>query len=386
MTATQPELPVDPIEVLRRRRSAKWRTYSDDVLPLTVAEMDFGLAPAIAAALHDAVDRSDTGYSMAIPDLGDAVAGFAARRWNWELAPTSVTAIADVGVGVVELMRVLARPGDTVVISPPVYPPFFGWPDEAALQLVEVPLAPGADGWHLDLAALERAFAAHPAVYVLCNPHNPVGRVHSADELAALVRLATIYHVSIISDEIHAPLVLPGATFTPLLTVPGAADVAISLLSASKAWNLAGLKCAAIVTAGSTMAAATDRLPDDLRWRVGHFGVLATVAALTAGEGWLDRLLATLDHRRTQLSELMETRLPNVSWHPPQATYLGWLDCSAIGPDNDARALFLERGRVALEPGLNFGAAGAGYVRLNFGTSGDVLNGAVNRMADAVAG
>jgi cystathionine beta-lyase len=376
-----PELPVDPLEVLRQRRSAKWQTYPADVLPLTVAEMDFALAVPIAEALREAVARSDAGYAMAVPDLGRALAGFAARRWNWDFDPASVTAVTDVGVGVVELLRVLTRPGDAVVISPPVYPPFFDWVPEAGARLLEVPLACGEAGWRLDLAALEAAFATHPAAYVLCNPHNPVGRVHSADELAALVRLARIYRVAIVSDEIHGPLVLPGARFTPLLTVPGAAEVAVSVLSASKAWNLAGLKCAAVVTAAPRMAAVTDRFPADTRWRIGHFGVIGAVAAFTAGEPWLDRLLLTLDHRRLLLSDLLRQRLPTLTWHPPEATFLAWLNCAALGVDNQARERFLGHGRVALEPGLRFGAAGSGYARLNFATSPDILDQATARMA-----
>jgi cysteine-S-conjugate beta-lyase len=379
-----PDLTVEPLGVLRQRRSVKWRTYPADVLPLTLAEMDFALAGPVAAALHEAVGRSDAGYAMAVPDLGDALAGFAARRWNWDLDPAAVTAVTDVGVGVVELLRVLTRPGDAVVISPPVYPPFFDWVAEAGARLVEVPLARGPAGWRLDLPALEAAFAARPAVYVLCNPHNPVGRVHDAAELAELVRLAQTYQVAVISDEIHGPLVLPGATFTPLLTIPGAAGVAVSVLSASKAWNLAGLKCAAVVTASPRMAAVTSRFPADARWRIGHFGVLAAVAAFTAGEPWLDQLLATLDRRRGLLAGLLRQRLPVLTWHPPEATFLAWLDCSALGPADQARDLFLTRGRVALEPGLRFGAAGSGYARLNFGTSTSILDQATAQMARSV--
>jgi cystathionine beta-lyase len=381
MDGAGPELSVDGLEVLRQRRSAKWQTYPADVLPLTVAEMDFALAAPIAEALREAVERSDAGYAMAVPDLGQALAGFAARQWNWDLDPASVTAVTDVGVGVVELLRVLTRPGDAVAISPPVYPPFFDWVAEAGTRLLEVPLACDADGWRLDLAALEAAFATHPAAYVLCNPHNPVGRVHSADELAALVRLARIYRVAIVSDEIHGPLVLPGATFTPLLTVPGATEVAVSVLSASKAWNLAGLKCAAVVTAAPRMAAVTDRFPADTRWRIGHFGVISAVAAFSAGEPWLDQLLRTLDHRRLLLGDLLGQRLPMLTWHPPEATFLAWLNCTALGPDNQARERFLDHGRVALEPGLHFGAAGSGYARLNFATSPDILDRATARMA-----
>jgi cystathionine beta-lyase len=381
MDGAGPELSVDPLEVLRRRQSAKWQTYPADVLPLTVAEMDFALATPIADALREAVERSDVGYAMAVPELGRALAGFAGRRWDWDLDPASVTAVTDVGVGVVELLRVLTRPGDAVAISPPVYPPFFDWVAEAGARLVEVPLACDTAGWRLDLAALEAAFATHPAAYVLCNPHNPVGRVHSADELAALVRLARIYRVALVSDEIHGPLVLPGATFTPLLTVPGAAEVAVSVLSASKAWNLAGLKCAAVVTAAPRMAAVTDRLPPDTRWRIGHFGVISAVAAFVAGEPWLDQLLLTLDQRRLLLGDLLRQRLPAISWHPPEATFLAWLNCAALGADDEARERFLDHGRVALEPGLHFGAAGSGYARLNFATSPDILDQATARMA-----
>jgi cystathionine beta-lyase len=274
----------------------------------------------------------------------------------------------------------LTRPADTVVISPPVYPPFFDWAPEAGAQLREVPLTAE---FRLDLPALEAAFAAHPAVYVLCNPHNPVGRVHTHDELAALVRLAKLYGVTIISDEIHAPLVLPGAQFTPLLSVPGAARVAVSVVSASKAFNLAGLKCAAVVTGDPALAALVERFPRDVRWRTGHLGVLATVAAYTDGDAWLDDLLTALAARRAQLGEQLRTRLPKVSWQPPEATYLAWLDCRALGEDNEPRELFLSRGRVGLEPGTRFGARGAGFVRLNFGTSADILDEATARMASA---
>ena len=155
--ADAPELPVRSLDVLRKRRSAKWQTYPADVLPLTVAEMDFDLAAPVADALHEAVERSDAGYAMPGPDLGRALAGFAAGRWDWEIDPMSVTAVTDVGVGVVELLRLLIRPGDAVVISPPVYPPFFDWVAEAGARLVEVPLAHDAAGWRLDLAALETA-------------------------------------------------------------------------------------------------------------------------------------------------------------------------------------------------------------------------------------
>jgi cysteine-S-conjugate beta-lyase len=379
------ELRADPLHELRQRSSSKWRTYPRDVLPLTVAEMDYPLAIPIATALREAIDRSDTGYATARSGLGDALAGFADRRWGWQIDPSGVTAVTDVGAGVVELLRALADPGAGVVINSPVYPPFFDWVPEAKTSLVRVPLAHDEEGWRLDLAALESAFASGPSVYVLCNPHNPVGRVHTLEELAAVVGLARRYGVTIVSDEIHAPLVLRGATFTPVLAVPGAAEVAVSVVSASKAWNLAGLKCAMVVAGSPTMNAVVDRFPPEVRWRTGHLGVIAAIAAFEEGESWLDELLVTLEKRRSDLRDLLVRDLAMVRWHPPEATFLAWLDCRAIGSGDEPRDLFLERGRVALEPGLRFGPEGDGYVRLNFATSPELLVDAISRMAGSFA-
>jgi cystathionine beta-lyase len=371
------ELPVSPLAELRQRTSVKWRNYPEDVLPLFVAEMDYDLAPPVAAALHAAISRSDTGYAPTSAELGRAYAGFASRRWNWDVDPLQVTGVTDVGVGVIEVLRQRIRPGDVVVISPPVYPPFFDWAPEASARLLSVPLTAG----RLDLPAIERAFATHPAACVLSNPHNPVGLVHTSDELAALVRLARLYGVLLISDEIHAPLVLPGAVFTPLLSVPGAAEVGVAVVSASKAFNLAGLKCAAVVTASDRMAGLVGRMPAEVRERTGHLGVLASIAAFTSGDEWLDDLIGTLTARRAQLADLLATRMPSVRWTPPEATYLSWLDCSAWGRDGEPAERFLREGRVAVEPGTRFGAAGAGFVRLNFATSPEILDEAVARMA-----
>ncbi len=374
-------LPVPPLEQLRLRRSAKWQAFGPDVLPLWVAEMDFELAPAIAATLTEAIRHSDTGYAWQVPELGKAFAAFAGDRWGWQVDPAAVHPVSDVGVGVVDLLRVLTRPGDTVLINPPVYPPFFTWIAEVGARPLEVPLRRG-DGWRLDLPALERAFASQPAAYVLCNPHNPVGRVHDRQELAALVELSRRYQVPIISDEVHAPLVLPGAEFTPLLSIPNAAERAIAVQAASKAWNLAGLKCAQIVTGSEPMAELAATLPDN-RWRVGHFGLLASIVAYAEEVAWLDRLLATLADRRALLADLLAERLPRLSWHPPEASYLAWLDCAPLGLGGDAAERFLRHG-VALEAGRAFGAPGDEHVRLNFATSAELLSEAIDRMATAL--
>ena len=371
------QLPVDDLETLRQRRSVKWRAHDPDALPLPVAEMDFRLAEPIRRELADAVDRSDTGYAFAGAALPEALAGFAERRWGWIIDPASVTAVADVGVGSVELLRVLSSPGDGVVVNPPVYAPFFSWIEETGRQVVEAPLG---EDFALDFDALEAAFEQRPAAYLLCNPHNPVGRVHTADELATVADLAERYDVCVISDEVHAPLVLTGASHTPYLTIPGAAGNALALVAASKAWNLAGLKCAQIVTASPQMRAITDRLPVDVRYRVGHFGVIASVAAYNEGEAWLDDLLETIDARRALLPGLLAKYLPGAGWVRSQATYLAWLDCRAYGAGEEPYEKFLAAG-VATDPGPKFGTGGGGHVRLNLATSEEILTEAFGRMA-----
>ena len=378
-------LPVDDLGRLRRRRSAKWRMHPPDVLPLPVAEMDFGIAEPIRSALHEAVDRGDLGYAYPTRSLGEAIAGFAERRWGWTIDPDDVRAVSDVNAGTNELASVLIRPGQRAIISPPVYPPFFEWMNRSGGEPTCVPMARRSDGSYcLDLDALERAFQLGPAVYLLCNPHNPVGSVPSPGELADLAALAARYDVRVISDEIHAQLVLPGARFTPFLAVPGGADVGVSLVSASKTWNLAGLKCAVIVAASDRGRATLAALPADLGWEVGHLGVIAAEAAFTAGDAWLDSLLLTLAERRRQLAEMLADRLPRIALTPACATYFAWLDCRALGAGDEPRRLFYDRGLVALDSGPDFGAEGSGFVRLNFATSAEILDEATARMAAAL--
>jgi cystathionine beta-lyase len=370
---------------LRRRTSAKWRTYPPDVLPLPVAEMDFPIAEPIAETLLAAVRRSDLGYAARNPGLAEALAGFAARRWAWEVDPGQVTLVPEVGVGVVEVLRVLIRPGDPVVINPPVYDSFFPWLAEVGCRMVEVPLGRAGDGWALDLAAMEDAFRDGARVHLLCSPHNPTGTVHRRDDLAGLAALAARYGVTVLSDEIHAPLVLPGATHHPFVSVSAeAARHGIVFTSASKGWNLAALKCAAVVTADHATRAVVRRLPGDLPSRIGHLGVLGGIAAFQHGEPWLDEVVGILDRRRHDLAGLLAERIPAIRHRPPDASYLAWLDCTGLGLGPDPSETFLTRGRVALSPGPSFGRPGAGHARLNMGTSREILAAAVDRMAAAL--
>jgi cystathionine beta-lyase len=378
------EVHAEPLQSLRERTSEKWRAYPEDVIPLFVAEMDYPLAEPIAEALTEAVRRSDTGYARPGGELPRAFADFAARRWGWQVDPAQVTTTADVAVVVVEALRLAIRPGDGVVINTPVYPPFFDFVPEAGGRIVEVPLLQNAAGWSIDLDGVERAFAAGARAYLLCNPHNPLGHPHPADQLAAVAELAARYGVTVVSDEIHAPLTLSDGVFTPFLSVSDAArEHGIAAESASKAWNLAGLKCAMFVTAGERMSRLLATLPESVRYRTGLFGQIASAVAFAEGEEWLDGAIRALERNRDALTTLLAEKLPGVGYLAPRASYLAWLDFRALGWGDDPSIRALESGRVALSSGPMFGTQGAGFARLNFACSPEVLGEAVDRLAGA---
>ncbi|MEI7034647.1 MalY/PatB family protein [Streptomyces pratensis] len=379
---------VPPLTELRQRLSAKWQTFPHDVLPLPVAEMDFPLAEPVAAALHQAIRRSDTGYAAPTADLAEAVAGYARRTWDWSVDPDGVHTVADVGIGIVETLRRIVAPGDKVVISPPVYEPFSWWVHEVGAHVVEAPLteAPSGDstarGPRLDLTALERAFADGARAYLLCSPHNPLGLVHPREDLVALAELADEHGVFVLADEIHAPLVLTGAQFVPFLSVSQEARRrGFSFLSASKGWNLAGLKAAAIITADPAPKRYVERMSPHRLYRTGHLGVIATVAAFNDADAWLAEVLDVLDHNRTLLAELLDKNLPAARYTPPQASFLAWIDFRALGWGDDPAAHILGAAKVALNSGHRYGFPG--FARLNFGCAPETLTEAVVRIAES---
>lgn len=372
------------LDELRLRTSMKWRTYPPDVLPLWVAEMDVPVAEPVVRAIADAVALGDTGYPAGAV-YAEALDAFARSRWDWPGVVADRTAIVpDVMMGAVELLRLVTGPGDAVVVNPPVYPPFYGFVEHADRRIVEAPL--GADH-RIGLAVLESAFrtavaGGRPAAYLLCNPQNPTGTVHTAQELSAVAELAERHGVRVVADEIHAPIVLPGARFVPYLSVPGA-ERGLSLMSASKAWNLPGLK-AALAVAGPAAADDLARMPEVVSHGPSHLGIIAHAAGLRHAGDWLDALLAGLDENRRLLADLLAEHLPGIRYDQPQGTYLAWLDCRPLDLADDPAAVFLERGRIALNSGSDFGTGGAGHVRLNLATSPEILIEAVRRMAAAL--
>lgn len=366
------------LEALRRRSSEKWRKFPPDVLPSHIAEMDFAVAPPIEEALVAAVRAGDLGYVHAQSSgLREAFAAFAERRWSWAPSAEAVVAVPDVMVGVAELLRVLTPEGAGVVINPPVYPPFFSVIAETGRRVVEVPLADG----RLPLEGIRDALRAGARAVLFCNPHNPTGHVRDADDVRALGEIVADHEALFLSDEIHAPLTMPGVPHVPAASV---AEDAIVLTSATKAWNLAGLKCGLAIARSERMRDALARLPVDIHDRVGHLGVVASTAAFAHGDDWLDELRDYLAETRRMLPGLLAEHAPGVRVAPGQATFLAWLDFRETGLGDDPAAAVLERGRLSLLSGTDFGAVGKGFARLNIGTSHALVEEAVSRIGRAL--
>lgn len=371
----------------------KWRAFPPDVLPLWVAEMDVIPAEPIRRAVERAMAAGDTGYPGG-DAYAEALGAFAHERWGFDgVVPERCYPVADVMIGVAEVIGLLTAPGDTVVVTAPVYPPFHAFSVHAGRRVLEARLT---DRGRLDPETLERACAqARGGVLLLANPHNPTGVVHTRAELETAASIAAGHGVRVICDEIHAPLVFPGATFTPYLSVDPRGFV---VASASKAWNLAGLK-AALVVAGPDATGDLARMPEIVSHGASHVAVMAHAAAYAESGDWLDALNAALDRRRHLLADLLAEHAPQIGYQVPEATFLAWLDCSRTPlADPHAQAIpgnvrlstgpakaFLDRGRVGLNAGEAFGSGGENHVRLNFATRVDVLTEAVRRMGAVLA-
>jgi len=386
---------VSVFDASRSRTSEKYTAYPPDVLPMFVAEMDSMLAEPVRDALVAAVTAGDTGYVGHGRALPEAFTDFAGDRWGWKVDPDLVRTTTDVSVAAVEVLRRVIEPGDQVVIMPPVYPPFWEYVSEAGGSVTEVPLiAPDgpADpfdttaGWRMDLDGVRRAFADGARTVLLCNPHNPLGLVHDRASLVALAQLAAEWDAVVVSDEIHAPLVHADATFTPFLdSCQEAAALGVALTSASKAWNLAGTKCALMVGASDRARGWFDGLPGEVVERTGILGYTASVAAFREGGPWLASLLAELAANRRILAEELGTALPGAVHRQPQASYLSWIDLGALPWGDDPAAALVDEAKVALASGPAFGRQGRGFARLNFGCSAETLREGLSRLHSAYA-
>jgi cysteine-S-conjugate beta-lyase len=364
------------LEALRRRRSEKWRAYPPDVLPAHIAEMDFELAVPIQEALVEAVRAGDVGYAHPRGSgLAEAFAAFARGRWRWDVDPDAIVAVPDVMVGVAELLRILTPEGAGVVINTPVYYPFFSVIAEIGRRVVEVPLR--EDGLPLD--GIRDALGAGARAVLLCNPHNPTGYVAHAEELRELGALVAEHDAVLLSDEVHAALTFPGVKHVPICSV---VEHAIALTSATKPWNLAGLKCGLAIA--PSRRGALESLPVDLPDRIGHLGVIASTVAFTSGGDWLDALREYLAETHRDLPGLLAEHAPGVRVASARATFLAWLDFRETEIADDPAGAALGRGRVALYQGTRFGSVGKGFARLNIGTSHALVEESIRRIGRAL--
>jgi cystathionine beta-lyase len=368
---------------LRARGSAKWDVAPEGVLPAWVAETDFAPCPAVAHAVADAVRRGAFGYPPTDDRTGlpEATAAFCADSWGWQVDPARVVLVGDVMAGVHLALTTLCE-NAPVVVPTPAYPPFLDVVPLAGREIVTLPLDPEAEVATLDLDRVDAALAAGARTVLLCNPHNPWGRAFSAAELEGLRDVVVRHGARVIADDVHAPLVLPGATHVPYASLPGAAEHTTTVLSASKAFNVPGLKCAQVVAGSAADLRALRSVPLVANHGTSPLGIVANVAAYTDGRPWLETLVERLAANRDLLDKLVAEQLPGVGMRRLEATYLAWLDVRALGLDDPAEAA-QARGRCIVNDGRAFGPGGDGHVRLNIATSPERLADVVRRLAAA---
>ncbi len=379
----------DQLEVarLRERPGAKWQRYGPDILPLWVADMDFEPAPPVLEALADQIRTGDLGYSMK-PSPSPVAAAFASwmsRRHGWEIDPRDVMVTQDVIQALQTSIHLFSDPGDGVAIQTPIYPPFLASVESLGRRLIDNPLRRGPDGYELDLEGLRRSLETSScSILLLCNPHNPTGRVFTVDELASLAALAEEFDLTVISDEIHADLVFEGSTHTPFASLPGTADRTVTLNSATKSFNIAGLRCAVAHVSSGTLRDRFASLPGHIFGGVNVFGARATEAVWRDGSDWLAGLMDHLSLMRKLVVAGVANHLEGAEIVAPEATYLSWIDCRGMDLPVEPSRFFLKEAGVALNPGPDFGTGGQGHVRLNFATSSEIITEAFERIARAL--
>ena len=374
----------DRIDVgtLRRGGSVKWSMYPE-AIGAFVAEMDFGTAPPVTAALHAAVDAAVFGYLPAgtVEQMSAAYAAWSRDRYGWAVDPVDVRPVADVVAGLRLAIEHFSAPGTPVVLPTPAYMPFVSVPPQLGREVIEVPLSAGH---RYDLDALAAAFEAGGDLLILCNPHNPVGRVLTPAEMLAIAEVVDRYGGRVFSDEIHAPLVFGDARHVPYASLsPVTAAHTLTATSASKAWNLPGLKCAQVVLSSDADRETWAGIGPLAEHGAATLGVVANTAAYESGGPWLVEVLSYLDGNRRLLGTLVADLLPGVVYTPPEGTYLGWLDFRATGPADPA-AYFLEKAGVAMTDGALCGEAGRGFGRFTFALPRPIMREAVERIAAAM--
>jgi len=374
----------------RHSDSEKWNRYPEDVLPLWVADMDFRAPEPVIRALHEYVDRGLFGYAHGAPDeLREVIVERLLRLYGWRVSPEALVFVTGVVVGYDQACHALLGPDDALLIQTPVYPPFLNAAKWAGAQSQEMELTRGPDGrYFVDLDRFERAIADRTRAFLLCNPHNPVGRVFTPAELSAMAEICLRHDVYIISDEIHGDLIYSGHRHTPIASLaPEIEARTITVMAPSKTYNIPGLGCAVAVIPNPELRKQYQNAHRGLSGHVNNLGYVAALAAYRDGQPWLDACLRYLEANRDFLYRYVEANLPGITMSPMEGTYLAWLDCRNAGlpADMPPGKFFLEKARVALNEGATFGKGGAGFVRLNFGCPRAILEEALERMRRAIS-
>lgn len=378
-------------EQLRARGTLKWIAYPPDVLPMWVAEMDFPVCRAVTSALHAAVDAESFGYPARaqMAALAEAFAQWSHEQHGWVVDPADVHVVGDVMHGVSLAIRYYTSPQDAVVIPSPVYMPFFSVVELTGRPQVRVPMvwrdAPEIPSgrWEFDLAGIDAALAAGARTVLLCSPHNPLGRVFEVAELAALAQVVDRHGARVISDEIHAPLALTRPHIPYAACSPTAAAHSITVTSASKAWNLPGLKCAQVITHAPGDTATWARIPMWEKVGVSTLGMVGGRAAYTDGGPWLVAVTETLREQAALVASAVDS-WPGVTTVPNEGTYLQWLDFDALALTEEPAAWLEREARVAVNPGVPFGGAPHRYARLNFAATRALLDEGLTRIGRVV--
>ncbi len=371
---------------LRRRGSLKWTMYPGTIGAF-VAEMDFGTAPEIIAALHRAVDQAAFGYlpRQLSEAMSHASADWHRSAYGWNINAAQVHPIADVLKGLELAIGHFSAPDAPVIVPTPCYMPFLKVPPAMGRELIQIPLQEAAGQYALDLDALAAAYHDGGHLLVLCNPYNPVGKVFSADELLAVCDVVEANGGRVFADEIHSPVVYPGSAHVPYASISAAAARhTLTATSASKAWNLPGLKCAQLIISNDADAEIWPRIEVAATHGASTLGVIATTAAYQKSREWLGDVLCYLDQNRQLLAELITEQLPGVNYSPPNGSYIGWLDCRELGLGDQTATFFRKRAGVSLTEGISCGEPGRGFVRMIFASPAPVLERAVTQMGAAL--
>jgi cystathionine beta-lyase len=376
------------IATLRARRTNKWHKFASDVLPAWVADMDFGVAPSITAALTLLTQNQEYGYAQREGTLAAAFVRRMERRFGWHTDPVDAVPIGDLVQASFSSVMAFSEPDDAVLLQLPSYPPFMRAIEDTGRRLIANPMRDNGVRWVLDLAMYETAPDPRARVLIFCHPQNPTGRAFNRAELEAVAAFAIRHDLVVVSDEIHADIVYPGNTHIPLASLhPEIAARTITITSATKSFNIPALRCAVMHFGSPALKERFfSRIPARLLGSPGVTGVDATVAAWDDGQPWLDEILAYLQANRDWLAQIIAAELPGVTMRVPEATYLAWLDCRALELPCSAGQFFLDRAKVGLNFGETFGPRYAGFARLNFATPAPILRQIVSRMAEALQG